>query len=106
MLDLYLNNRHRRENSSSMELTWFSSNSQRTRQVSQIAGSSRLGGNVSRQVSLWEIINMEPLLGMTFAPYCYKGSEPSDDEDEHHINRVVFDGEDEDDRDDRDVKLV
>ena len=49
---------------------------------------------------------MEPLLGMTFAPYCYEGSEPSNDKDEHLINRVVFDGEDEDDQDDRDVKLV
>jgi hypothetical protein len=49
---------------------------------------------------------MEHLLGMTFAPYCYGGSEPSDDEDKHHINIVVFDGEDKDDRDDRDAKLV
>jgi len=89
-----------------MELTWFSSNSQRTTQVSQIVGPSRLGGNVSRQVSVQEIINIEPLLGMTFAPYCYGGSEPSNNEDEHHINRVVFDGEDEDDRDDRGAKLV
>jgi len=49
---------------------------------------------------------MEHLLGMTFASYCYGGSKPSDDKDEHHINRVVFDGEDKDDRDDRDAKLV
>jgi hypothetical protein len=43
---------------------------------------------------------------MTFAPYYYGESEPSDDKDEHHINKVVFDGEDKDDRDDRDAKLV
>ena len=30
MLELYLNSRHRRESSSSMELTWFSNNSERT----------------------------------------------------------------------------
>jgi uncharacterized protein (DUF2132 family) len=56
MLDLYLNSRHRRGNSSSIELTWFSSNSQRTTQVSQIANSSRLGGNVSRQVLVRDIV--------------------------------------------------
>jgi hypothetical protein len=44
-----------------------------------------------------EIINMEPLLGMTSTTYCYGQSEPSDDENEHHIDRVVVDGEDEDD---------
>jgi hypothetical protein len=49
---------------------------------------------------------MEPLLGMTFVSYCYEESKPSDAEDEHHINRVVVDKEDEDDRDDRDTKLV
>jgi len=49
---------------------------------------------------------MKHLLGMTFAPYCYGGFEPNDDEDEHHINRVVFDREYKDDRDDRDAKLV
>jgi len=34
---------------------------------------------------------------MTSTTYCYRRSEPSDDEDEHHIDRVVVDGEDEDD---------
>jgi hypothetical protein len=28
-----------------------------------------------------EIVNIEPLLGMTFAPYCYGGSEPSNNKD-------------------------
>jgi hypothetical protein len=44
-----------------------------------------------------EIIDMEPLLGMTSTTYCYGRFEPSDDEDEHHIDTVVVDGEDEDD---------
>jgi hypothetical protein len=44
-----------------------------------------------------KIINIELLLGMTSTTYCYRRSEPSDDEDEHHIDRVVVDGEDEDD---------
>jgi len=44
-----------------------------------------------------KIINMEPLLGMTSTTYCYGRSKPTDDEDEHHIDRVVVDGEDEDD---------
>ena len=35
-----------------IEITWFSSNSQRITQVSQITSLSRLGGNVSRQVSV------------------------------------------------------
>jgi hypothetical protein len=49
---------------------------------------------------------MEPLLGMTFVSYCYEESKPNDAEDEHHINRVMVDKEDEDDRDDMDTKLV
>jgi hypothetical protein len=44
-----------------------------------------------------EIIDMEPLLGMTSTTYCYGQFEPSDDEDEHRIDTVVVDGEDEDD---------
>uniref|UniRef100_B9ND13 Uncharacterized protein n=1 Tax=Populus trichocarpa TaxID=3694 RepID=B9ND13_POPTR len=75
-----------------VEITWRTLQTKRTTQVSQIAGPSRFGGNVNRQVSVQEIVNMKPLLGMTFAPYCYGGFEPSDDEDEHHINRVVLMG--------------
>ena len=50
MLELYLNSRPRLGNSSSMGLTWFPSNSQRTTQSSQTTGPSRLGGNARRQV--------------------------------------------------------
>jgi hypothetical protein len=41
-----------------------------------------------------EIVNMEPRLSMTFAPYYYGESELSDDENEHHINRVMVDKKD------------
>ena len=48
MLELYLNSRPRQRNSSSMDLTWVSSNSKRTTQTSQIIGPSKLGGKPSR----------------------------------------------------------
>jgi len=71
MLKLYLNSRSRRENSSSIELTWFLSNSQRTTQTLRTNDPSRLYGNDNRQVSVLEIVNIEPQLGMTSASYCY-----------------------------------
>ena len=90
MLELYWNSRPRRENSSSMELTQFPSNSQRTTQASQTAGPSRLGDNANRHVLVEEIVNMEPQLSMTSTPYCYGESKPSDDEDKRHIDKVVL----------------
>jgi len=36
---------------------------------------------------------------MTFAPYYYRESEPNDDKDEHHIDKITIDGENKDDRD-------
>lgn len=43
---------------------------------------------------------METQLGMTSILYCYGESEPIDDEDECHIDRVVVD------EDDGDAKVV
>jgi hypothetical protein len=40
---------------------------------------------------------------MIFAIYCYRESEPCDNEDDHHIDRVEFR---EKDREDRDAELV
>jgi len=65
MLELYLNSKPKRGNSSSIELTWVLNNSKRTTQTSQAAGPSRLGGNASRQILVQEIINIKPQLGMT-----------------------------------------
>ena len=50
ILELYLNSRLRRGNSSNIELTWFSSNSHRITQASRAIGLSKLGDNVSRQI--------------------------------------------------------
>ena len=71
MLEIYLNNKLRQENSFSMELTWFPSNFQKTTKTSLTDDPSRLDGNNSRQIYLMEFVNMEPLLGMTFASYFY-----------------------------------
>jgi hypothetical protein len=65
MLELYLNSKPKRGNSSSIELTWVLNNSKRTTQTLQAAGPSRLGGNVRRQILVHEIINIKPQLGMT-----------------------------------------
>jgi hypothetical protein len=59
MLEPYLKSRPRQENSSSIELTWASSNSQRTTKV-LLVDPSRLGGNASRQILVYEIVNMKP----------------------------------------------
>jgi hypothetical protein len=40
-----------------------------------------------------KIVNMKPRLGMTYVSYCYGKLEPSDDEYEHCIDRVVVDGD-------------
>jgi hypothetical protein len=45
-----------------------------------------------------EIINIKPQVGMKYASYCYKQSEPNDDENECHIDRVVVKGENEKDK--------
>jgi hypothetical protein len=68
MLELYLNSKPKRGNSSSIELTRVLNNSKRTTQTSQTAGSSRLGGNARRQILVHEIINIKPQLGMTSTP--------------------------------------
>jgi hypothetical protein len=43
---------------------------------------------------------------MTFAPYYYGESEPSDDKDEQHIDKIAINGENKDDRDAELVELV
>ena len=59
-----------------------------------------------------EIINIELQLGMTSTSYCYGKYESSDDEDDHHINRVgveeedVEDGEDGDGKDDELIEVI
>jgi len=68
MLELYLNSKPKRGNSSSIELTRVLNNSKRTTQTSQTAGSSRLCGNARRQILVHEIINIKPQLGMTSTP--------------------------------------
>jgi len=74
MLEIYLNNKLRRENSFSMELTWFPNNFQKTTKTSLADDPSRLDGNNSRQIYLMEFVNMKPQLGMTFASYFYRES--------------------------------
>ena len=46
-------------------------------------------------MSVQEIINREPRLGMTSAPYCCGEIEVSDEEDDRNIDRVEEDEEDE-----------
>lgn len=53
-----------------------------------------------------EIINIEPQLGMISTSYCYGKYESSDDEDDHHINRVGVEEEDVEDGDGRDDELI
>jgi len=53
-----------------------------------------------------EIINIEPQLGMISTSYCYGKYESSDDEDDHHINRVGVEEEDVEDGDGRDAELI
>ena len=109
MLELYLNSRPRRENSSSIKLTWIPSNSQRITQALQTTDPCKLGRNASRQILVWEIVNIEPQFGMTFAPYYYGESKPCDDEDECHIDKFEVeeeDGEERENKDDGDAKLV
>jgi hypothetical protein len=48
MLELYLNSKPKRGNSSSIELTRVLNNSKRTTQTSHAAGPSRLCGNAMR----------------------------------------------------------
>jgi hypothetical protein len=52
-----------------------------------------LSGNASRYISVHEIFNKEPLLGMTSTSYCYGQLEPSDDKDDCHIDRVAVEEE-------------
>jgi hypothetical protein len=56
MPELYLNSRHRRRNSFSIELTRFSINFQRTTHASQTVGLSKLGDNANWQVLMQEIV--------------------------------------------------
>jgi hypothetical protein len=53
-------------------------NTQRTTQVSYVADPFGLGGNARKQMSIQEIIDIKAQLGMSFALYCYKESEPND----------------------------
>lgn len=65
MLELYLNSGLRRENSSSRKLARFPSSSHRSIQASRADDPSKLSDNHCRQVSVLEIVNMRPQLGMT-----------------------------------------
>ena len=76
MVELYLTSRPRGGNQTSIE--W-------------IVGPSSLGGNARELMSVQEIINREPRLGMTSAPYCCGEIEVSDEEDDRNINRVEED---------------
>jgi hypothetical protein len=83
-------------------------NTQRTTQVSYIADPFGLGGNARKQMSIQEIIDIKAQLGMSFALYCYKESEPNDKEDDCHIDRVkedMKDGETKVDGEDEIVEL-
>ena len=96
MLELYLNSKSRRGNSSSIEQTRVLNNSQRTTQTSQAAGQSKLDGNAGRQILEHEIINMKLYLSMTSTPYCYGESNLSNNEDNYYIDRVEVKEKDED----------
>jgi hypothetical protein len=43
---------------------------------------------------------------MMFAPYCYGESKPSKEKDDHHIDSIEVENEDEEDKEDKDVELV
>ena len=49
---------------------------------------------------------MESQLGMTSTSYWYEESKPSDDKDDHHIDKVEVEEGDEKDSEDEDVELV
>ena len=76
MVELYLTSRPRGGNETGIE--W-------------IAGPSGLGGNANELMSIQEIVNREPRLGMTSAPYCCGEIEVSDEEDDRNIDRVEED---------------
>ena len=76
MVEMYLNSRLRRGNQTSIEWT---------------AGPSSLGGNVRELMSIQEIINKEPRLDMTFAPYYCEEIKVSDEQDDRNIDRVEED---------------
>ena len=57
-------------------------------------------------MSVHEIVNMESQLGMTSTSYWYEESKPSDDKDDHHIDKVEVEEGDEKDSEDEDVELV
>lgn len=83
-------------------------NTQRTTQVSYVADPFGLGGNARKQMSIQEIIDIKAQLGMSFALYCYKESEPNDKEDDCYIDRVkedMKDGETKVDGEDEIVEL-
>jgi hypothetical protein len=65
MLELYLSSGPRRGHSSSRELAQFPSISHISIQASRAEDPSKLSDNHSRQVSVLEIVNMRPQLGMT-----------------------------------------
>ncbi|GFY91240.1 hypothetical protein Acr_07g0014360 [Actinidia rufa] len=76
MVEMYLTSRLRGGNETGIEWT---------------ADPSSLGGNTRELILVQEIINREPLLGMTSAPYCCGEIEVSDEEDDCNINRVEED---------------
>jgi len=53
-----------------------------------------------------KIIHIKSQLGMTSTSYCYRKCESSDNEDNHHINRVGVKEEDVEDGNGRDAELI
>ncbi|PSS34803.1 Glutamate--tRNA ligase [Actinidia chinensis var. chinensis] len=76
MVELYLTNRPREGNKTVIECT---------------VGPSDLGGNARELMSVQKIINREPRLGMTSAPYCCGEIEVSDEEDDRNVDKVEED---------------
>ena len=76
MVELYFTSRPRGANQTSIE--W-------------IVGPSSLGGNARELMLIQEIVNREPRLGMTSAPYCCGEIKVSDEKDDRNIDRAEKD---------------
>lgn len=89
ILELYLSRKFKVGNSSSLELTWVSSHSQKTIKSSYVASPSRTVSVTMNLILVQEMMHMKPQLGMITPSYCYKEFELSDEEDDYHVNDVV-----------------
>ncbi|GFZ19597.1 hypothetical protein Acr_28g0003020 [Actinidia rufa] len=79
MVELYLTSKPRGGNETGIEWT---------------TGPSGLDGNARGLMSVQEIVNKEPRMGMTSAPYCCGEIKVRDEEDDRNIDRVKEDEED------------